>query len=180
MDIKNIKVTASYEEAVSSKFDALCREYEAAKKIADETQRTIAPLIEASGKAKLELICRQLETIVENLKYIAGLADREDRKCAHSETIVYHDRLCEKRHSINVSVRWTPGGWMETIYLDGWLIEDERDQWFEEDGIVTNWNKSHAYERLQEDCERQLKKRIEHLQNNTEKLNRTFENMQNN
>lgn len=35
MEIRNIKVTATYEEGEPSKFDALWKEYEIAKKIAD-------------------------------------------------------------------------------------------------------------------------------------------------
>lgn len=72
MEIRNIKVTATYEEGEPSKFDALWKEYEIAKKIADTTKEVVCPLIEAAGEKKLEMIYEQLEPIT---KYVIALAD---------------------------------------------------------------------------------------------------------
>lgn len=69
----NIKVTVAYETPTTSKFDALMAEYEAAKKMADETVAYYKPLADASEDAKFDAIMEQLETIKGYAKRISDI-----------------------------------------------------------------------------------------------------------
>lgn len=61
--MSNIKISVSYNIPPTTKFDALMKEYEAAKKIADETIAYYSPLADAAEHAKLLAIIEQLEPI---------------------------------------------------------------------------------------------------------------------
>lgn len=61
--MNNIKISVSYNTPPTTKFDALMKEYEAAKKVADETIAYYSPLADAAEHAKLLAIIEQLEPI---------------------------------------------------------------------------------------------------------------------
>ena len=75
--MNEIKVTVSYEKPTTSKFDALMKEYEAAKKYAEETVAYYKPLADAAEEAKFDAIMEQLETIKEYAKRISTITNRK-------------------------------------------------------------------------------------------------------
>ena len=178
MEIKNIKVTATYEEDELSKFDALWKEYEIARQIADVTKETLCPLIEAAGEKKLEMIYEQLEPIT---KYVISLANTHKMCKDESVTVcAYADRQCTERHSVTVSAKLNDriGEWDVKIYLDG--DSKRHNEWFGENGIVTKWNQYGLYEKLKTECESRLQKAIDQIKKVTNSVRATFQNMQNN
>ena len=180
MEIKNIKVTATYEEDEPSKFDALWKEYEIAKQIADTTEDTVRPLIEAAGEKKLELIYEQLEPIVHHVIDLANLHELDDLKKQSVCAVVYGDNAGKDRHSVEIHVSFNTktGEWDTIIYFDG--DKNKRNHWFGENGIITNWNSLKLYEKIKEGCEKELIERIGYLKKKTERIKNTFANMQNN
>ena len=61
--MSEIKVSVSYEKAPTTKFEALLKEYEVAKKVSDEQVSYYKPLADAAEDAKFKAILEQLETI---------------------------------------------------------------------------------------------------------------------
>lgn len=176
MEIKNIKVTATYEEDEPSKFDALWKEYEIAKKIANTTKETLHPLIEAAGEKKLEMIYEQLEPIT---KYVIDLANTHKKYKEELITVCTYANGGQ-RYSATVKARLNDrtGEWDTDIYLDGsW---QKQNSWFSENGIVTKWNQYGLYEKLKKECERRLQEAIEEIRKETNTIKNTFANMQNN
>lgn len=165
--IRNIKVTATYEtETKPSKFDALFAQYRVAKAIADETESTKQPLIDAMGKAKLEVIYKQLDTIVQRFDIISQCT-------GHQESATVFSFYNNTEYKVTVK-RWHKNN-KTTIYLDG--DESTREWWFNEDGIVTLWNSLGLYEKLEQVCEQQLKYMIESQNKRAQKINNNYNNM---
>lgn len=73
--MSNIKISVSYNTPPTTKFDALMKEYEAAKKVADETIAYYAPLADAAEHAKLLAIIKQLEPIKKCATQLAKIND---------------------------------------------------------------------------------------------------------
>lgn len=165
--IKNIRVTACYEtDPTPSKFDALFAQYKVAKTIADETQSTKQPLIDAMGEKKLELIYKQLDVIVQRLNMIS--------KCTNSVQSV---DACTLATGIKLSVKISScHTWNEPeIYLCGY--QTPREFWFKKNGIVTLWNKLGLYEKLEKKCEKLLEEMIEVQEEKTKCINTNYNNM---
>lgn len=166
MDIRNIKVSAHYEtDSTPSKFDALFAQYEAAKAIAEETENTKQPLIDAMGEEKLKLIYKQLDVIVQRLNMIS--------KCKDAVVDVYVEVWFNSTFTVKITTCHT---WKEpNIYLNG----DIRPQtyWFKEDGIVTLWNQLGLYGQLEKRCEHKLEIMIEEQNRKTSRINTNYNNM---
>lgn len=71
--MNEIKVVVTYEKPNTNKFDALLTEYEAAKKMADETVEYYKPLADVAEEVKFDAIMEQLETIKEYAKKISAI-----------------------------------------------------------------------------------------------------------
>lgn len=63
--MEKIKISVSYEQPKTTKFDALLKAYEISKKQADEIISYYKPLADAAEEAKFNAIMEQLETIKE-------------------------------------------------------------------------------------------------------------------
>jgi hypothetical protein len=165
--IRNIKVTAHYEvDTKPSKFDALFAEYQLAKAIADATESTKQPLIDAMGEKKWELIHQQLDVIVQRLDVIAQCQGQFAQVVARSD---YEDR------GYSVTIRRSNRHNSTTIYIDGY--QQPQPWWFEEKGIVTLWNQLGLYEQLEEKCEILLIQMINAENSKTERINNNYNNM---
>ena len=168
--IKNIKVTAEYEvDTTPSKFDALLAQYEIAKTIADETEDSKQPLINAMGKKKLELIYEQLNTIVQRVNIISK----------HKDEVVavkaWDWSKTPDRKDVMIKTCWS---WEKPeIYLCG--NTTPKDSWFKVDGIVTLWNDLGLYKKLEQECEKMLEKMIQNQNNKTNRINTNYDNMMN-
>lgn len=165
--IRNIKVSAHYDvDTAPSKFDALFAQYEVAKAIADETENTKQPLIDAMGEKKLELIYKQLDVIVQRLNIISKCKD-----CAVTTSAWVWPGASKLEVKITTCHAWKK----PEIYICGYTIP--RRTWFEKDGIVTLWNQLGLYEKLEKQCEDKLNAMIEEQNNKTKTINENFSNM---
>lgn len=70
-----IKVNVEYETPKATKFEALMKEYETAKKVADETVSYYKPLADIAETAKFEAIEEQLEIIKQYAKQISAITN---------------------------------------------------------------------------------------------------------
>lgn len=71
--MSTIKVSVEYETPKTTKFEALMKEFEITKKIADETVSYYQPLADCAEQAKFEAILEQLEIIKEYAKQISSI-----------------------------------------------------------------------------------------------------------
>lgn len=76
MSNTTIKVTVEYETPKTTKFEALMKEYETAKKVADETVSYYKPLADIAETAKFEAIEEQLEIIKQYAKQISDITNK--------------------------------------------------------------------------------------------------------
>lgn len=168
--IKNIKVTAEYEvDTTPSKFDALLAQYEIAKTIADKTEDSKQPLINAMGKKKLELIYEQLNTIVQRVNIISKHKDGVVAVNAWDWSRTPH------KQEIVIRSHWN---WEKPeIFLCGYRTP--QDSWFKVDGIVTLWNELGLYRKLEQECEKRLETMIQSLNDKTNRINANYDHMMN-
>lgn len=167
--MNEIRVTAEYINKPSNKFDALLAEFKAAKALAEATEAEKQPLIDAMGKAKLELIKKQLHEIVEKLFVIVHITGRDCEFKVEKMVNWYSYKV-----SVSVDHRYTI-----KIYLGGYDIDTHREWWFSEDGIVTRWNELKLYDMLLKECEKRMTSLIYEQNKKIERINNTFNNMQN-
>ena len=71
--MSTIKVSVEYEKPKTTKFEALMKEFELAKKVADETVDYYKPLADCAEEAKFEAILEQLEIIKQYAKQISNI-----------------------------------------------------------------------------------------------------------
>ena len=166
--IKNIKVSAYYEtDTTPSKFDALLKQYELAKTIADGIENEKQPLIDAMGKKKLELIYKQLDVLVKRLNILS--------KCKNSVVSISAWNWEHTPEKITIQIT-THYNWNEPeIYLCG--NRKPRESWFKKDGIVTLWNELKLYEQLEEKCNDKLEEMIKQQNEREQYINTNYNNM---
>jgi hypothetical protein len=70
-------------------------------------------------------------------------------------------------------------GYTIKIYLGGYDIDTPREWWFSEDGIVTKWNELKLYDMILKECEKRMTSLIDEQNKKIERINNTFNNMQN-
>lgn len=174
--MSNIKVTVSYEEASTSKFDALMKEFEAAKQLADEQVAYYKPLADAAEDAKFQAILEQLETIKEYARRLAKISrsnealldaylsseDLRGYSGSYFKVICKNDRVEVKFDDIP----FTP----EYFQL-------RREKFCNRSyNIIADWDKLGIYETLEEKAHRAIKYKIEEAQmrgqNQIKRLNR--------
>lgn len=162
--MNEIKVTVTYEKPTTSKFDALMKEYEAAKKYADETVSYYKPLADAAEEAKFNAIIEQLETI-------KGYADK---LCEFSE-----QKQATIRAYISASERGCHSGCYFSVYRNPYgsyriqwdgidftaeVLKTNPDNftadYSERYNILGRWDEWKVYECLEEEALRQLQRHI--------------------
>jgi hypothetical protein len=170
--MNEIRVTAEYISKPSNKFDALLAEFKAAKALAEATEAEKQPLIDAMGEAKLELIKKQLHEIAKKLFVIVHITGRGCEVKVEKMVNRYNYKV-----SVSVDQNYTI-----RIYLGGYDIDTSRkwcQWWFSEDGIVTKWNELKLYDMILKECEQRMTSLIDEQNKKIERINNTFNNMQN-
>jgi hypothetical protein len=170
--MNEIRVTAEYISKPSNKFDALLAEFKAAKALAEATEAEKQPLIDAMGEAKLELIKKQLHEIAKKLFVIVHITGRGCEVKVEKMVNRYNYKA-----SVSVDQNYTI-----RIYLGGYDIDTSRkwcQWWFSEDGIVTKWNELKLYDMILKECEQRMTSLIDEQNKKIERINNTFNNMQN-
>ena len=142
-----IKVTVEYKIPTTSKFDALMKEYEAAKKYADEMVVYYKPLADVAEEAKFNAVLEQLEVIKEYAKRINSITKNDS---TFVSTWVYNRRLdviyCPKSTQYKYEIKW--GGEPFTIQR----ARKDRHLFFGKCGVITNWEKYEVYKGLEEEA----------------------------
>ena len=167
--MNEIRVTAEYINKPSNKFDALLAEFKAAKALAEATEAEKQPLIDAMGEVKLELIKEQLHDIVKKMFVIVRITGRSCEIKVEKMVDWYSYKV-----SILVDHAYTI-----RTYLNGNDINTARNGWFGEDGIVTKWNELKLYDMILKECEQRMTNLINEQNKKIERINNTFNNMQN-
>jgi hypothetical protein len=171
----NVEVTIKNEEKGISKFDALVSEFNKAKAIADNTQSTYGVAIKEIGDKKLLAIKEQLQTVEECVKKLSQLTGNVERIEVYS-------------HLVNGKAEQIRGGNLADWYLiidskNGTYINGFQEHipawFFEENGVVTNWNKSRLYDFAQEACEKKLEQYIKRQLEKDEKIRELFQKITN-
>lgn len=162
--MKNIKVTVEYEVPKTSKFDALMAEYEAAKKLADETVSYYKPLADAAEEAKMLAILEQIKTIQQYAQTLSTLEK--------SGIAVIRCRIdsCQRGpycvHDAYFEVRFDPNG-EHSVFWDGNVFNIagfRRCKGNFVDGsynILGNWDRWQVYRQLEENACKQIKAKID-------------------
>ena len=166
--MNNIKVTVTYEAPTTNKFDALMKEYEAAKKIADETVAYYKPLADVAEDTKFDAIMEQLQTIANYAKQICEI-DPEHRAVWISVYTTHSFSMCY-RTNYPLAIKWDDASFTKDNL-------HKRPTWFtnESYNILGEWDKWQVYQKLENEACRQLKvaiaRQFERGQNQINRLN---------
>lgn len=149
----NIKVTVAYEKPTTSKFDALMAEYEAAKKMADETVAYYKPLADAAEEAKFNAVLEQLETIKGYAKRISEITGKN----VEINVWIASCRLDVDYYLQNGHCNVAYGGCMFTMES----ADRNRRLFFEGSNLIGRWDELKAYQELEEEAFRLMRKAID-------------------
>lgn len=145
--MSTIKVSVEYEIPKTTKFEALLKEFEVAKKVADETVDYYKPLADCAEKAKFDAIMEQLETIKEYAKQISGITQQATsfRKWfgASAFEIVYRPK--ETVFAFEIKYGGKP-----FVQNNPYIYN-----------VIVNWEEWHCFEELEKEACNQLKELIE-------------------
>ena len=175
MDIKNIKVTATYEENDAlKKLDALMEQYNMAKRVAETQKEELAPLILAMGDKKFELIKEQIQVIKKYAEQIVKITKHDFTLRAEGKTYNYNtaNLYCYFNGGMDSIFDFTLNGYTYTADM-------KPDNWYSEKGIITCWNEEKIYEQLINSCEKILENEIRRVTLKTNGLRKNYENMKN-
>lgn len=149
-----IKVNVEYEIPKTTKFEALMKEFEVAKKVADETVSYYQPLADCAEKAKFEAIMEQLEIIKQYAKQISSITHEAtflrswfEGKGAWAFELVYRPR--ETTFKFEIEYGGNP------------FVRDNPRFYQGETNIVGNWEEWRCFELLEKEACNQLKELIE-------------------
>ena len=163
--MNEIKVTVTYDQPNTSKFDALMAEYEAAKKYADEIVAYYTPLADAAEEAKFDAIMEQLETIKEYAKRISEITGKstwiqaflsaELRGYKYSEN--YKGRF-EVIYRVNdgFEIMWKGDQFTKNRLKAGWYGA----KYDVADNIIGMWDEWQVYQKLEENALAQMRTAI--------------------
>jgi type I site-specific restriction-modification system R (restriction) subunit len=161
--MNEIKVTVAYEKPTTSKFDALMREYEVAKKYADETVSYYKPLADVAEDAKMSAILEQLETIKEYARKLRTLSDKHTARISACVTAkmrssyhssgAYFEIYCDELSVCSITWSAIP-----------FTLENLATRRYDFTGtgwnILGMWDEWHIYEKLEEEALRQIRSKI--------------------
>lgn len=157
--MSNIKVTVAYEKPTTSKFDALMAEYEAAKKMADETVAYYKPLADAAEEAKFDAIMEQLEPIKE---YAVRISEITNRTVAITANI--SASICGSANSDGeeFSVMYRPKDKLLLIRSAWQEFSRKQIKYYTEGShnFIGNWDEWKVYEKLEAKAIRLLREEI--------------------
>lgn len=162
-----IKVSVSYEQPETTKFDELRKQYDIAKQIADETVSYYTPLAEAAEEAKMKAILDQLKNIERYCFQIASL--RTSKKAKVSTMITgemrgHHNLGCiwfsvectiENDHIPKYYKKWGYNEFsMENLKNHSYVFTDKGFD------ILKNWDTWKVYQELEDNAIYQMKSLI--------------------
>lgn len=148
----NIKVTVAYEKPTTSKFDALMAEYEAAKKMADETVAYYKPLADAAEEAKFNAVLEQLETIKGYAKRISEITGKNVK----IQVWIASCRLDIDYYPNNGHCNVSYGGCLFTMES----ANHNRRMFFEGSNLIGRWDELKAYQELEREAFSLMRKAI--------------------
>ena len=151
--MNNIKVTVAYEKPTTSKFDALMAEYEAAKKMADETVAYYKPLADAAEEAKFNAVLEQLETIKGYAKRISEITGNN----VSLQVWIGSCRFDIDYYPSNGHCNVAYGGCLFTMAS----ANRNRSLFFEGCNLIGRWDELKAYQALEEEAFRCMRKAID-------------------
>ena len=151
---KTIKVSVEYETPKTTKFEALMKEFEIAKKVADETVDYYKPLADVAEEAKFESIMEQLKTIKWYAQQISNIT--------HEATFISSwfkgngawrfDLVYRPRETIFA---------FEVKYGGKPFVKDNPSFYNGGTNIVGNWEEWHCFELLEKEACEQLESLIQ-------------------
>lgn len=152
--MNNIKVTVTYETPTTNKFDALMKEYEAAKKCADETVAYYKPLADVAEDAKFDAIMEQLQIIANYAKQICEI-DPEHRAVWINAYYDHKISVCY-RTNYPLEIQWDGANFTkDNLHRNpGWFTRESYN-------ILGKWDEWQLYQKLENEACRQLKVAIE-------------------
>ena len=155
--MSNIKVSVEYETPTTDKFDALMKQYEAAKQLADETVTHYRPLAEAAEEAKMQAILEQIKPIKRYLIQLHEINSNITRVSVRMYT--NHFVIYINKFTNCVNVRWDG----ESFDIDS--LRAQRDNFTaglsEDYNILGQWDKFGMYEKLEATCLEYLRIELE-------------------
>ena len=143
---KTIKISVEYEMPKTTKFEALMKEFELAKKVADETVDYYKPLADCAEKAKFEAIMEQLEVIKNYAKQISSIT--------HEATFFRH-WFGPMAFEVAYRPRETTFAF-EIKYGGKPFVKDNCSFYNGGTNIVGNWEEWHCFEILENDAYKKL------------------------
>ena len=153
--MNEIKVSVTYEKPATTKFDALMAEYEAAKKMADETVSYYKPLADAAEDAKFDAIMEQLETVKDYANQISEIKGEsvwlraKNPKQAIYFVVIY-------RKTSGYEIEWSG------IPFSKQTMHNHPNRFCEGAwNIIGMWDEWKIYEQLEKDAFCQLKQAID-------------------
>ena len=152
--MNEIKVTVTYEKPTTSKFDALMKEYEVAKKCADETVAHYKPLADAAEDAKINAILEQIEPIK---RYAKQLAEMKQSKYADIKAIIRETRFS---YAFVVSYSATGGykvTWHDSPFCLAYFYQFPHVFNQYSYNILGMWDEWQVYQKLEENALQQLR-----------------------
>ena len=143
---KTIKVSVEYETPKTTKFEALMKECEIAKRVADETVSYYKPLADCAEEAKFDAIMEQLETIKWYAQQISSITQTATflRHLFGPMAFELVYRPQETTFSFEIKYGGKP------------FIKDNCSFYNGGTNIVGNWEKWHCFEILESLACRQL------------------------
>ena len=148
--MSTIKVSVEYEIPKTTKFEALLKEFEVAKKVADETVDYYKPLADCAEKAKFDAIMEQLETIKEYAKQISGITQQATHIRKWFGACAFDIAYRPKETILAFEIRYGGKPFVQNnpyIYSGG-------------TNIIGNWEEWHCFEILEKEACDQLKELI--------------------
>jgi hypothetical protein len=162
---RTIKVSVEYETPKTTKFEALMKEFEVAKKVADETVSYYKPLADCAEEAKFEAIMEQLETIKWYAQRISNITH---------ESVFFRHWFGAWAFQIAYRPKETVFAF-EVTYGGNPFVKDNPSIYNRGTNIVGNWEEWHCFEILEKDaCEKLeglIQKEKERGQKQIERLN---------
>ena len=150
--MSTIKVSVEYEKPQTTKFEALVRELEVAKKVADETVDYYKPLADCAEEAKFEAIMEQLETIKWYAQQISSIT--------HKATFISH-QFGKNKFEVVYRPQCTTCAF-EISYCGKRFSKDNFCNVNQEEiNILGNWEEWHCFKNLENKAYQTLENLIE-------------------
>ena len=151
--MSTIKVSVEYETPKTTKFEALVKEFEIAKKIADEAVDYYKPLADCAEKAKFEAIMEQLQIIKQYAKQISSIT--------HQATFLRSWFGGNGAWAFEVIYRPRETTEFEIKYGGKPFVKDNPSFYKGGTNVVGNWEEWRCFEYLEKEAEEKLTKLIE-------------------